>query len=205
MGQLKLCWPEDQGQTLLSNSSQVFFGVNDLPTAEYVSNRLGSATIIVASGGSNTGRSSSSTFGGSWNTGRSSGRNDNWSQMGRKLLNPDEVLNLDPRTAVAFTPGVPPVFTQLVRYFEESGLMRPPGPIRNGLLAFTTFARALILLFFTAVFALVMTVEMNGQTQRGSRRPLPAPTVPIAPVGPALPAENTGRGAYINSPAPKGR
>ena len=56
MGQLKLCWPEDQGQTLLSNSSQVFFAVNDLPTAEYVSNRLGTATIIVGSGGSNTGQ-----------------------------------------------------------------------------------------------------------------------------------------------------
>jgi type IV secretion system protein VirD4 len=206
MGQLKLCWPEDQGQTLLSNTSQVFFAVNDLPTAEYVSNRIGSATILVGSGGSSTGRSSSSTFGGhggSWNTGTSSGSNDNWSQMGRKL-NPDEVLNLDPRTAVTFTPGVPPVVTRLLRYFEERGLTRPPGLIRKGLLAFTTFARALILLVFTAVFALVMTAETNAQMKRETRRRLPAPAVTNAPVGPSLPAEKTGR-FHIISPATKGR
>jgi type IV secretion system protein VirD4 len=210
MGQLKLCWPEDQGQTLLSNSSQVFFAVNDLPTAEYVSNRMGSATIPVASGGSSTGRSGSSTFGGrgagSWNTGTSSGRNENWSQIGRKILTPDECLNLDPRTAVTFTPGVPPVVTRLVRYFEERGLTRPPGLIRSGLLAFTTLARALILLVFTAVFALVMTAETNGQMQSEPRPPLPAPAVPNPPVvGPFLPAENTGRNFHIISPATKGR
>ncbi|WP_161967276.1 type IV secretory system conjugative DNA transfer family protein [Fimbriiglobus ruber] len=209
MGQLKLCWPEDQGQTLLSNTSQVFFAVNDLPTAEYVSNRLGSATIPVASGGSTTGRSRSSTFGGqggvSWNTGTSSGRNDNWSQIGRKLLTPDECINLDPRTAITFTPGVPPVVTRLVRYFEEGGLTRPPGLIRHGVLAFTTFARALILLFFAAVFALMMTAETNGQVERATPRPLPASTGPQAPVGPFLPVEKKGRNVFIISPAPKGR
>jgi len=41
LGQLKKCFPDGQEQTLLSNVSQVFFGVNDLGTAEYVSNRLG--------------------------------------------------------------------------------------------------------------------------------------------------------------------
>lgn len=205
MGQLKLCWPEDLGQTLLSNSSQVFFAVNDLPTAEYVSNRMGAATIPVASGGSSTGRSSSSTFGGhsSLNTGTSSGRNDNWSQIGRKLLNPDEVLNLDPRTAITFTPGVPPVMTRLVRYFEEGRFTRPPGLIRRGLLSFTTFGRALILLAFTAVFALVMTAGTKGQTHRETR-PLPTRQGANAPVGPSLPAENTGR-FHIISPSTKGR
>ncbi len=34
LGQLKLCWPEGRDQTLLSNVSQVFFGVNDQQTSE---------------------------------------------------------------------------------------------------------------------------------------------------------------------------
>jgi type IV secretion system protein VirD4 len=57
LGQLKKCWAEGQDQTLLSNVTQVFFGVNDQQTAEYVSNRLGEETIIVSSGGSSSGSS----------------------------------------------------------------------------------------------------------------------------------------------------
>jgi type IV secretion system protein VirD4 len=34
LGQLRKCWPEGQDQTVLSNVTQVFFGVNDQPTAE---------------------------------------------------------------------------------------------------------------------------------------------------------------------------
>ncbi len=57
VSQLKKCFPDGQEQTLLSNVSQVFFGTNDLPTAEYVSNRLGEQTIVVSSGGTSTGTS----------------------------------------------------------------------------------------------------------------------------------------------------
>lgn len=57
LGQLKLCWPEGQDQTLLSNVTQVYFGVNDQQTAEYVSNRLGDETILVRNWGSNSGSS----------------------------------------------------------------------------------------------------------------------------------------------------
>ena len=51
VSQLRKCFPDGQEQTLLSNVSQVLFGTNDLPTAEYVSNRLGEQTIVVSSGG----------------------------------------------------------------------------------------------------------------------------------------------------------
>ena len=40
LGQLKKCWPNGQDQTLLSNTTQVFFGCNDNETAKYVSERL---------------------------------------------------------------------------------------------------------------------------------------------------------------------
>src|SRR5271166_835644 len=57
LGQLKKCFPEGQEQTLLSNTSQVFFGVNDQTTADFVSARLGEETIVVDSGGTGTGKS----------------------------------------------------------------------------------------------------------------------------------------------------
>ena len=61
VSQLRKCFPDGQDQTLLSNVSQVFFGINDLPTAEYVSNRLGEETIVVRSGGTSTGTSRQSS------------------------------------------------------------------------------------------------------------------------------------------------
>jgi type IV secretion system protein VirD4 len=118
LGQLKKCWPDGQDQTVLSNTTQIFFWVNDQPTAEYVSNRLGEETIIVESGGtsSSTSRSPSKDGGSSYSYSESN--NSNWSQMGRKLLKPEEVAALDPRIAITFTPGKPPMWTWLVRYYE---------------------------------------------------------------------------------------
>lgn len=104
----------------------MFFGVNDPATADYVSTRLGEGTIVISSGGSSTscseqvsnqnGQNSRST---SWST------NNNWQQHGRRLLKPEEVMALPERMAITFTPGVPPLLTTLVRYYEEN--IGPPG------------------------------------------------------------------------------
>ena len=47
LGQLKKCLPEGQDENLLSNVTQVYFGVNEPQTAEYVSNRLGETNPIL--------------------------------------------------------------------------------------------------------------------------------------------------------------
>jgi type IV secretion system protein VirD4 len=120
VSQLRKCFPDGQEQTLLSNVSQVLFGTNDLPTAEYISNRLGEQTIVVSSGGTSTGTSHQMSSKGDGSTTHSKNASDNWGQLGRKLLKPEEVLALDKRTAITFTPGVPPIWTTLVRYYEES-------------------------------------------------------------------------------------
>ena len=118
--QLKRCFPDGQDQTLLSNTTQVFFGVNDYPTAEYVSNRLGEETIILRSGGTSTGGSRQcSDHGNNSSTSYSVNSSSNWQQHGRKLLKPEEVLALDERTAITFTPGIRPIWTTLVRYYEK--------------------------------------------------------------------------------------
>jgi type IV secretion system protein VirD4 len=119
LGQLKRCWPDGQDQTLLSNVTQVFFGVNDQTTAEYVSNRLGEGTIIITSGGTSTGTSQQTSPEGKNSSSSSRNVNDNWQQHGRKLLKPEEVTALDPRVAITLTPGVPPICTWLVRYYEK--------------------------------------------------------------------------------------
>ena len=127
VSQLRKCFPDGQDQTLLSNVSQVFFGTNDLPSAEYVSNRLGEETIVVRSGGTSTGTSRQSSNKGDGSYSTSSNVSDNWGQQGRKLLKPEEILALPDRSVITFTPGVPPIWTTRIRYFEERNLTRRPG------------------------------------------------------------------------------
>jgi type IV secretion system protein VirD4 len=153
LGQLQKCWPEGRDQTLLSNTTQVFFGVNDQQTAEYVSNRLGEETIIVASGGTSTSVSrQSSQQGGNGSASYSTSTNDNWQQLGRKLLKPEEVTALDPRAAITFTPGVPPIWTWLVRYYEQGfGLPQGLSPAKAAFDAACLFlGTAILALWWTA-------------------------------------------------------
>jgi type IV secretion system protein VirD4 len=159
VSQLRKSFPEGQDQTLLSNVSQVFFGINDLPTAEYVSNRLGEETIVVSSGGTSTGHSRQSSNQSSSYT-SSSNANDNWAQQGRKLLKPDEVLGLSDRTVITFTPGVPPIWTNRIRYYEERNLGRRPGWWQRFAAMANVVTGAVILLLVTAGF-LVMVCTQN--------------------------------------------
>jgi type IV secretion system protein VirD4 len=119
IGQLKKCFPDGQEQTLLSNVSQVYFGVNDKDTAQYVSDRLGEETIIVTSGGTSKGTTRQGSVNGPPTESRSFQESDNWAQQARRLLKPEEVTALSPRTAITFTPGCPPLKTTLIRYYEE--------------------------------------------------------------------------------------
>ena len=172
LGQLKKCFPEGQDQTLLSNVTQVFFGVNDQQTAEYVSNRLGDQTIIIESGGTSRGGSSQysegqigGSYSHSWNA------NDNWQQHGRKLLRPEEVMSLSPRTAITFAPGVPPICTRLMRYYEG----RPDAFIRQQLRGFKSCIYALamgVAVFFVTNFAAGIRVQPT------TMQPQPVPDVP---------------------------
>jgi len=119
MAQLERCFPDGQAETLLSNcDNQIFFGLNDVKTAEYVSTRMGETTITIHQASGGTSHSRSHDLQGSSTTSYSSNSGWNASETGRKLLKPEEVLALDERIAVVFTPSVPPLFTYLVRYYE---------------------------------------------------------------------------------------
>jgi type IV secretion system protein VirD4 len=163
LGQLKRCFPEGQDTTLLSNVTQVFFGVNEPQTAEYVSNRLGEATIIVKSGGVSRGKSqqySNRDSGGSYST--SWNGNDNWQQQGRKLLRPEEVMALPPRMAISFVAGMPPIRTWLIRYYEE----RPASLMRRLIGAIRATWLAMILLVVAAIAAVQAKNLYENQVQQ---------------------------------------
>lgn len=161
MGQLQTCFPEGGAQTLLSNCTQIFAGVNDhglaggTGTGDYVSARLGEETIAAKSGGTSVGRSTSRSAGGnqeSW----SHTSNENWQQQARRLLKPEEVAALPPRVAITFTPGVPPIRTWLLRYYENPGLGLPPGSVKRAFdacrtLTLTSLLFVVSLLLFGAV------------------------------------------------------
>ena len=165
MGQLHLCWPEGRAQTVLSNTTQVYFAVNDLETAEHVSNRLGEETIWASAHGTNQSSnwgSSQSAQGGSSSSGGQSGRNVNWNQMARRLLKPEEVLTTNPRIAFTFAPGELPMWTWMVRYYEKEFQQRPVAR------ALATFAGSLVVLCGMGIIALVLALNIRPQLERGS-------------------------------------
>jgi type IV secretion system protein VirD4 len=142
IGQVRKCFPDGQEQTLLSNVSQVFFGVNDKDTAQYVSDRLGEETIIVTSGGTSSGTTRQEPMVGQSTISHSTQRSDNWAQQARRLLKPEEVAAQSNRVAITFTPGVPPVRTTLIRYYEEK-LLAAGSVLREKA---TIFARSVVFL-----------------------------------------------------------
>src|SRR5262249_16495465 len=147
-----------QDQTFLSNTSQVFFGVNETSTADYVSARLGEKTIVVDSGGRGSSVSHQSSQGSHSRASRttSSNPNSNWQQQSRNLLQPGEVIALPPTTAITFTPGVLPVCTTLLRYYEEKTLGRKSGWIRRTCAASSMLLSSAALLMLSVAIAALL-------------------------------------------------
>lgn len=158
LGQLKKCFPEGGDQTLLSNCTTVWFGVNDNETAEYVSNRLGEETIVINSGGTSSGTSRQTGHDGNYSY--SSNDSENWQQHGRKLLKPEEVMALPERTAITFTPGVPPIWTTLIRYYE--GPLKQPGRFWPAVRAFVDAVCLLLLALMLAALLSGMANDVGG-------------------------------------------
>jgi type IV secretion system protein VirD4 len=170
LGQLKKCFPDGQDQTLLSNTTQIFFGVNETATAEYVSSRLGEKTIVVQSHGSSAGRSYQSTHGAHPQTSNSSSgnTNNNFQQQTRKLLKPEEVIALPPTTAITFTPDLRPIYTTLLRYYQERRLGRRAGRIGRAWAACCMLSASTAFLAASIGLAMLMTKAANGP---GAPRP----------------------------------
>lgn len=174
--QLKKCFSNGQDVTVLANATQVFVATNSLDAAEAISSRLGDSTLIVESGGTGSGYSTQMSGGRSpESTTTSSNSNRNWRPHGRRLLKPEEILALDPRIAITFVPGMPPIRTRLERYYERrsvSGRMSSAGTLLKSIMTFL-MATLLCAIVMFGCFIFVKesrhgTVRGNGKIQTGS-------------------------------------
>ena len=104
---------------------KTFFGTDDPHTAEMISNYLGDRTIAYEIPNNSLG------VGGG---GASYSVADNLHLSGRKLMTPDEVIRLlakvnasEPRTAIHFMRGVPPVQASLTPWFQDDLIKKRHG------------------------------------------------------------------------------
>jgi type IV secretion system protein VirD4 len=159
--QLKKCFPHGQDSTLLSNTSQIYFGTNTVAEAEQISSRLGESTVVVESGGQSSGRTQQATYDSASpnsSSGKSSTDSSNWSLQARKLLKPEEVIQLPQRTAITFVPGVPPILTTMIRYYEEKSLGTEPGCLQR----FATAVMTLVAAVCSCVAMLATVTALTG-------------------------------------------
>lgn len=178
IGQLKTVFPNGQDQTLLSNASQVFFATNDTATADLISQRLGDETIVVDSGGTSTSTTWQRQQIAYDHASYSVSKNSNWQQHARRLLKPEEVLTLHPRIAITFTPGVRPIMTRLMRYYEEPWLKARPS-VRNSL-------RESLVMFLKCCFVFgVLASVLIGMCFLLKLRDDASKTQPFAPQAPS--------------------
>lgn len=109
LDQLKDHYGEAKG-TILSNCAYKWFcDVNDLESAKYLSDTLGKATVSTSSSSA----SSSAGPGGG-----SSSQSTTYSETGRFLLNPDEVLNLGKNVAITIQPNGHAQYVRPVDYWN---------------------------------------------------------------------------------------
>lgn len=112
MSQLKSTYGERAG-TFLSNAGLIqIFNVNDVDTATWVSRTIGAMTEVYE-----TTSTSVSTAPGNWRSTHGRGTSVNLSK--RDLLNPDEVMQLDPAHEILLRQNAPPVYAEKVRYYDD--------------------------------------------------------------------------------------
>ena len=164
LGQLKTCWPNGNDATVMGNTTNVFAGISDNATADYVSTRIGEHTIIVNSGGTNTSYSRSSSFSGNNNSiSRSVSSSNNWQAIGRRLARPEELMAFDQRECLTLAPGIYPIRTRLVRYYERGFQERF---LKRSWAAVKTLAISFVIFIFMSTLTVkaITRKEVSGAT-----------------------------------------
>jgi len=131
VNQVAKCFP-GQEETFMSNVTQIFFGVNSMGieknngTAEYISKRLGSATVLCESwqNGRSSGSSSSNGRDVSWGMNWGKNKSETLTQHKRELATADEVLQTPADEAIVFCPSTRPIKVKLVKYYSDKWLLK---------------------------------------------------------------------------------
>jgi len=72
-------------------------------------------------------------------------------------------MALDERTAITFTPGVPPIWSRLVRSYEEPNLCQGPGPWERFKAAANVFIGSLVLVVAACVLAVGVSQKIKAR------------------------------------------
>jgi type IV secretion system protein VirD4 len=88
-------------------------------------------------------------------------------------------MNLSPRTAITLTPGVRPIWTTLIRYYEEKQLFKRRGGLTQIAAACSTFIASALLLLFAIAAAAAVTGELSKANELQKRQTTPAVYQPL--------------------------
>lgn len=114
LGQIKAEYGDANASSIIGNCAWKWFcNVNDLETAKYVSDSLGSLTVRTKSKTKTKGQSANERGGT-----ESESESTAWGETGRPLLMPAEIMNLGRNAAIAFQPAGPPLFLEPFDYWD---------------------------------------------------------------------------------------
>ena len=150
--QVNKCYGDSAKIVLDNLGTKQFFGTTSYDTSDYISKCIGDTTISVRS--LNDNRSSSKSHGGSGGDqgNSSSGSGITYSDTGRRLMMPSEVLTLPSETQLVFTQNLPVLACRLIRYYDAREFRRGGTGTRTGL-GFSAFAASVLLLCLSGGFA----------------------------------------------------
>jgi type IV secretion system protein VirD4 len=155
--QVAQCFPESKAADYKGTVASVFCGVNDFEGAEEVSKWIGQTTVSSYSSQSSTNWGTSTSQGTQeLQRGSNQGGGDSYShsQIGRSLIQPEEILQLPSHLGIALLPNVRPIMFEKVPYFAKSTSRKQSlpriGPFAMG---------ALILILTMIAVAMVQQLE----------------------------------------------
>jgi type IV secretion system protein VirD4 len=127
LSQLNKLFPGEKSfQTIQANMDQVFFGLRDLESAREVSAWIGQTTVQSRTDQSSTSTTRPSWFsntngrGGSTGTTVSKTEGVTFSECGRALIQPEEILRLPDSIALVLTKGIAPFACSVLRYYSDA-------------------------------------------------------------------------------------
>jgi type IV secretory pathway TraG/TraD family ATPase VirD4 len=107
--QLKAIYDKDSGAILSNCAYKWYCNVTDLDGAKHLSESLGEATIRTVGKSDSSGTSAG---------GATEGESTTYGEKGRKLLTPDEIINLGRDVAIVFQPQGPPHYVRPIDYWD---------------------------------------------------------------------------------------
>jgi type IV secretion system protein VirD4 len=121
-GQVQQCFPESKATDFRATTASVYCGVNDFATAQEVSQWIGSTTVesqswqsSTNSGGSMSQGIQEQSHGTNWGSSESYTR----TEVGRALIQPEEILQLPKSAAIALLPNVPPILVEKQPFYQR--------------------------------------------------------------------------------------